>query len=117
MLALILLAGINWGTVGPLGIAQGWDAISTQRSLSYNGHCYRPDYTCWQSREGNPLPGMQSFGGRTAWGLAELSAVHVLSQRKPKLGRWVAWTLTATHIFLGARNWHHANQARDWTAP
>lgn len=85
----------------PLVLAQGLDLAQTQRGLRSV-----PMGNGWTqpTREGNPLPGMQSTGGRLGWGAFEALLAAALLAKKPSIGVPVRNALVGTHTGL-ARGW------------
>lgn len=50
------------------------------------------------------MPGMQSFGGRIAWGGVELAGVFLIHKLDSRVGRIVAWVFSAVHVALAIHN-------------
>lgn len=83
----------------PLVLAQSMDGISTEKFLGW------PALEGWTPpREGNPLPGMQTSGGRLAWGAAETLAIAALLAKFPTLGKVLRDAMIATHQGLAFGN-------------
>ena len=76
----------------PLVLAQAVDMMTTENALS------QPSPAGWQSpREINPIPGMQSTGGRLGLQALESALVAALLSKKPKLGSAVSNGLSVMH--------------------
>ncbi len=92
------LAGKNtlMKTLLPLVLAQGVDMLTTE---SPTGFLAVPG-----TREANPLPGMQSRGGRLGWGALEAAFAALLLKKKPALGKAYVAGSTGVHSALARGN-------------
>lgn len=79
-------------TLMPLLAGQAADLVSTEQFRSTG------------LTEGNPLPGMQSTGGRLAWGALEDALMALLAKKAPGVAKYVVPATGLTHTVLADHN-------------
>ena len=87
----------------PLIIAQGLDLVSTERLVGLNGQI-NPAGLQMHTREGNPMPGMQSSGGRVGLAGLESLVLAMLHRKNPGLAKKLADASTVGRTGLAFGN-------------
>jgi hypothetical protein len=94
--------GKRWLWLLPMAGAMVADQVSTERALAVNRR------GGWKTWEANPLPGMNTLGGRLAWGLGEAGvlglAVHSQDKRFERAGKVGAVMSALVHGYFAVRN-------------